>query len=318
MISFIVIGKNESWRLVKCFQAVLDLVSYNKLKDFEIIYVDSDSTDNSISEAISNKVNKIIKITGSMNAAVARNAGASVAQGDILFFLDGDIEIKPFSLSTLFNEKNLLKYNYIAGYLDDINYDNNWNFINQCPRHYRIKPQDRTIATAGGAIVILNKALWIKYNGMDECLRVNEDRDLFLRMAKDGILGMRIAHIMGLHHTIPYHNNQRAWSMLHSGVYLFKGYMIRKHWLNFYFLKKFVKEDYSSLFFLISLLLIPISWYFIFLPFVSIAYKSRKGSGSIRGYLNLFLFRVIQDMITILSVLFFYPHKPIYYLKKIK
>ena len=48
MISFIVIGRNEGWKLTKCFESIYDTINYNKLINYEIIYVDSASTDDSI------------------------------------------------------------------------------------------------------------------------------------------------------------------------------------------------------------------------------------------------------------------------------
>ena len=48
MISFIIIGKNEGWRLEKCLQSIVSIVKQDKIVDYEIIYVDSRSTDDSI------------------------------------------------------------------------------------------------------------------------------------------------------------------------------------------------------------------------------------------------------------------------------
>ena len=48
MISFIIIGKNEGWRLQKCLQSISYVVEQDAIVNYEIIYVDSQSTDNSI------------------------------------------------------------------------------------------------------------------------------------------------------------------------------------------------------------------------------------------------------------------------------
>jgi glycosyltransferase involved in cell wall biosynthesis len=148
MISFIVIGRNEGWRLSKCFEGLNKVIKYNKLIDFEIIYVDSDSNDKSIEIAKSNNVNRIYKISGNVNAAIARNVGANESLGEILFFLDGDIEVNPFHFSDIIRGNNILNYGYVVGFLDDVNYDSNWNFINQTPRHYKEIIQDKVVTKA--------------------------------------------------------------------------------------------------------------------------------------------------------------------------
>lgn len=89
MVSFIVIGKNEGWRLDKCLSAIHYFARQEELANYEIIYVDSKSTDDSLSIAKKNAANRILLITGECNAAIGRNVGAKEAKGDILFFWMG-------------------------------------------------------------------------------------------------------------------------------------------------------------------------------------------------------------------------------------
>ena len=89
MISFIIIGRNEGWKLKKCILSVITTIQVNKLQKYDIIYVDSKSSDNSIEIAKEFKQVKVYKITGDTNAAIARNIGASEAKGEYFFFIDG-------------------------------------------------------------------------------------------------------------------------------------------------------------------------------------------------------------------------------------
>ena len=93
MISFIIIGYNEEKFLDKCFQSIYNAILCAQINKYEIIYVDSNSSDKSIAIAEVYKEVKIFKIIGKHNAAIGRNIGAKEARGDILFFIDGDLEI---------------------------------------------------------------------------------------------------------------------------------------------------------------------------------------------------------------------------------
>src|SRR5690606_31779347 len=67
------------------------------LPSFEVIYVDSASSDGTcelVAERYRERV-RIARLTGTMNAAIARNVGAEVATGETLMFLDGDMELDP-------------------------------------------------------------------------------------------------------------------------------------------------------------------------------------------------------------------------------
>ena len=93
--AFIVIGRNEGIKIKKCLESIFTTIEKNSLESTEVIYVDSDSKDESIHLALSFNDVKVIKISGEINAAVARNEGAKQANADVLFFIDGDMEINP-------------------------------------------------------------------------------------------------------------------------------------------------------------------------------------------------------------------------------
>ena len=72
-ISVIVIGKNEYPNIIKCLNSINDLQSKDYSNNYEIIYVDSDSKDESISYIKDDFKNvSIYKISGKINAAIAR------------------------------------------------------------------------------------------------------------------------------------------------------------------------------------------------------------------------------------------------------
>ena len=93
LVSVVVIGRNESMRLERC------LTSVDKMdrKDFktEVIYVDSGSTDNSVELAGRLGATTIALTTLHPTAALGRNAGWCLAQGEFVLFIDGDTVLDP-------------------------------------------------------------------------------------------------------------------------------------------------------------------------------------------------------------------------------
>jgi glycosyltransferase involved in cell wall biosynthesis len=121
MISFIIIGKNEGWRLKKCLHSIAYIIEQDKIVDYEIIYVDSKSTDNSVELAKQHGA-KVYLVIGECNAAIARNIGAKEAIGDILFFIDGDMELLSGFLPKVI-ENGKLVYPFVSGlFIDVIHY----------------------------------------------------------------------------------------------------------------------------------------------------------------------------------------------------
>ena len=200
MISFIVIGKNEGWRLDKCLSSIQRFVDAESLRDFEVVYVDSKSTDNSIEIAKSYTVNKVFKITGECNAAIGRNIGAKESSGDILFFLDGDMELIPGFWQEIVDGSGKLKYPFVSGVEKDVLHDNQWNYVVTNIRRAFVEGEDKYCNTTGGLFVITRK-LWNQVGGMDNCQKINEDFDLGIRLAKIGYPLCRKGRIWVNHYT---------------------------------------------------------------------------------------------------------------------
>lgn len=310
MISFIVIGRNEGWKLEKCLQSINNLVSFNSLRGKEIIYIDSDSDDNSIETAWKYSADRIYRLTGTFNSAVARNEGASAASGDILFFIDGDIEIRQFEISSVLNPGGTLISSFIAGFLDDLNYTADWKFIDQNPRTHGKDISDRQVTTVGGGIFIIGKETWMQFGGMDVRLKRNQDRDLSLRMARAGLKGIRKKEIFGLHHTIPYKDSKRMWTMLFDGSVACKGVFIRKHLFNRSYFPVFILEEWTLIILVIStfatFFFLPSGLFYLSAVLIKTIRRSRTFD------LRMVIQRILQDVIVLLSILFFFPRFPGY------
>jgi len=130
LISFIIIGRNEGWKLTHCLESIFKSAISNLLSYYEVIYVDSQSTDDSIVRANKFANIRIFLITGKYNAAIGRNIGAKEAKGDFLFFLDGDMELHPeFIKEALRLHKKDLRF--ISGQIEEQFYNENWEPIGE-------------------------------------------------------------------------------------------------------------------------------------------------------------------------------------------
>ena len=264
MLSFIVIGRNEGWKLNKCLTSIFETIEYNKL-DAEVIYVDTKSTDGSIELAKTFQKVKVFLITGECNAAIARNIGAKESRGDILFFIDGDMEInKKFLPFAIIN--NQLKYDCVTGHLDDYLYDYNDNFLGVKNRTYtKLIPTKEQVLKTNGGIFLIKKTAWKTVGGMRTKYKVNEDIDLTMRLAKKGIKTIRLPLFIAKHYTVDYRNEKRMWQNIKHFYSFYPAMIFRDHIFNNIALKRILRTNYSALllFALIISLIINIQWLYL-------------------------------------------------------
>lgn len=299
MISFIVIGRNEGWKISKCLQSVFNAIKQNKLEKCEVIYVDSKSTDDSIDRAKKFEDIKIFQITGTCNAAIARNIGAKESKGNILFFIDGDIEINPEFIKISIDEFGKLVYSFISGQVININYNKNNQFISETIMYPAVKNSDKFFSTSGG-IFLMDRSLWLEAGGMDNNFKRGQDHDLTLRLAKKGIPLMRKSAVICKHHTIAYTHEDRLWKTLFSGDIAYSNsFLFRKHFFNKNIYKKILKTNYSALALIITIfLLLSLKTMFVFSFYLlPILYKTIKNRNKIFWRnIELFIFFIVRDL----------------------
>jgi cellulose synthase/poly-beta-1,6-N-acetylglucosamine synthase-like glycosyltransferase len=92
-VSVVIIGRNEGERLQRCIASVQQ-AHWGSL-NYDIWYVDSRSTDDSLARAQALGVQTLVLPSGPMCAAKARNLGWEEADGEFILFLDGDTELHP-------------------------------------------------------------------------------------------------------------------------------------------------------------------------------------------------------------------------------
>ncbi len=98
LVSVIIVNYNGRKYLKNCFDS-LEKVDYS---DFELIFVDNGSSDDSVELIRKNypKI-KVLELKVNLGLAVASNRGAEVAQGEYLFFLNNDTIVEKNILTEL-------------------------------------------------------------------------------------------------------------------------------------------------------------------------------------------------------------------------
>jgi len=306
VISFIIIGKNEGIKLFNCITSVNETIKHNHLKQTEIIYIDSNSVDNSI-DLIKHFDNlDIYKLTNQCNSAIARNLGFKKSKGETLFFIDGDMELIPENLFYFYNlRENKLNYPFISGGFINYYYNKAGKFLSK--QEYAPMIEDEFQVTTGG-IFLINRDLWGLVGGMRSVFRRSQDLDFGLRISAKGIKLLRKKQTIANHHTINYESDERFWGDLIKGNFLYQGLLYKRNLFNKKIYKKFIIKEVTLFVFLLTLVLIIIfkksivllSLYAIVL-IAKIIYK--KQNNIIHNLLRTF----IIDMNTIISVLFFWP-----------
>lgn len=219
-ISFIVIALNEEAMIGRCLDSIFEARSLGD----EVIVVDSGSNDNTLNiarKSLDSDNVQLYQLTGERNAAIARNIGISQAQGDYLFFIDGDVEIdKDFvdkAVSFIENDHS----EAVLGRLREIQYSKDFTtVIKTLADRYKLGNQG-PVSFCGGIFIAKRSA--IEATGLFyEKLPRSQDIDFTLRFTKNFRL-VYLDELMGTHHTIPYSSSDRMISSLKGANYLYQG-----------------------------------------------------------------------------------------------
>lgn len=307
--SFIIIGKNEERTLEKCLLNTKRFAQENNF-EFEIIYVDSKSTDKSLEIAQSSKYVNTLALEGKCSAARARNLGASFATGEVLMFVDGDMILKS-SFGKNIIVDNELVHPFITGYWIDYYYDDHGNSLennsfeidNNKRNQYQIKT---------GGLFIIKRSLWLQVGGMDNRLVAFEDLDLAYRIHKKfKIKAFKIGEVLADHHTINYTSNFRFKNLVFSNYFKYRGILYRKNLDNLRILLILFRHDLSLTVLLITVIIsfLSFNFYFLVIYFLASVFRlflAKSKEQNVSFFMRLY-FNLIIDIQIILGFVVFYP-----------
>jgi len=171
------------------FRRCLESLERSTCKPAEIIVVADGDTDRSWQVAESFGA-KVYRYTSSGGPARARNCGAQLADGDILFFLDADVTVYPDTVQRI--QKAFAASKDLAALIGS--YDSQpgaTNFLSQYKNlfhHYTHQVSSETASTFWGACGAIRSFIFDELGGFDEryqkpCV---EDIELGYRLKKSG------------------------------------------------------------------------------------------------------------------------------------
>jgi hypothetical protein len=177
LVTFIVPVLNDAARLARC----LDSIAANGAAGIEVIVVDNGSTDGSDRVAQEKGATLIRKPHTPVSAM--RNAGATIALGDVLGFVDADHEIDPLWVSATRSALGDLAIG--AAGAPCTNEGRTW--VQRTYHGLRARAHERQeVSWLGAGNLAVRRAAFMAVGGFDEHLTTCEDVDLCRRLRARG------------------------------------------------------------------------------------------------------------------------------------
>ncbi len=183
--SIVISALNEE----KYLPRLLDDLTHQKEKDFELIIVDGGSKDNTVSIAnkFKNDFNRFkLLLSDKKNLCYQRNLGAKKSEGNYLIFLDADIRIRNDYLSTIKKVIEKGFYLFLTTYQFDDS-DKFDTFLIQLSNYTLELLKLINKQMAPGYNFIIFREVFNKIGGFNEKATISEDHDLSMRIQKAGV-----------------------------------------------------------------------------------------------------------------------------------
>ena len=190
MISFVIPAHNEE-------DIVVDTLT--RLREgargipHEIILSDDGSTDATVQKAAS-LTDCVVRYEGQLPKTIgaARNRGAQLAQGDVLFFLDSDVRIReprvflPKITQCFRSDPRLVAMTSSVRVYPETETWGDRIVLTVFDTYFRVANNMFNFGLTHGKCMIVRRSAFQSVNGFNEHLIASEDADLFMRLAKKG------------------------------------------------------------------------------------------------------------------------------------
>jgi glycosyltransferase involved in cell wall biosynthesis len=185
---------------VEILKRALQSVAAQTFKNYEVIVVDDCSTDATATylQSLDWPQCVVIRNVTNLGVSATRNRGVAAAVGELVTFLDDDDEFRPYALEALyerFSASPQLDFLWGGRLVHEMDAagrnigtrEDDWSQLPDMVSGDSFLPYVLDIAT-NSAFTIRRKA-FVDLGGFDEHLRVSEDRDLFIALARRGLVG---------------------------------------------------------------------------------------------------------------------------------
>jgi glycosyltransferase involved in cell wall biosynthesis len=203
LFSVVVPTYNRSRRL----QRALNSIAAQTMQDYEVIVVDDGSTDQTPSLLATLQSERLRALRNEPNRGVSgsRNRGCAAARGEFLVFLDDDDQLRPAALACLkeahlaapeldffWGERSIHEMNF-AGDQVGVREDD-WSRVRAPLSGSEFLPF--AVATATNSAFTIRRGVFEALGGFDETLKMSEDRELFIRLARNGNPGAPVPQVL--------------------------------------------------------------------------------------------------------------------------
>lgn len=161
---------------------LLESIRKQDMDDYEIIVADADSTDKTVE--IAKKYNAIV-VKGGM-PGVGRNNGAKIAKGELLIFLDSDLEMTEGYLKNTIKEFEEENLDIAITQMLPSNERSYYKILHKIANMFMIAVETIKPHGAGCYGIISKKSYHDKIGGFDESLSFGEDTDYIEKIGEKG------------------------------------------------------------------------------------------------------------------------------------
>lgn len=193
--SIVIPVRNEAENVGQCLKSVLASDTHAR---HEIIFVDNNSTDNTVS-LIKAMGAAVLEKKPTVTISALRNAGARLTHGPILVFLDADMQVPPDLLE---NARKWFDSGFTGalGFTENVPPDAGWVGRTWGTRLSQKLDQVVDAGYLTGRNLFINRSVFETIGGFDETLETNEDKDLSHRVVKAGyrIISIPETHLFHL------------------------------------------------------------------------------------------------------------------------
>lgn len=227
-LSIVLISRNQEWNIARLIESVLREAA--TFSPTEIVLVDSDSTDRTTQIAANYPITVLkLKPDQRLSAAAGRYIGYLQTTGDLILFLDGDMELCPGWLEQAI--KVLQTRADVAAVCGQV-IDRPKTYQSQTAEHLDINSQNAssTEVLHGGGATIFRRSVFNLVGTFNPYLYSDEEPSLCLRIRQAGFKILRLNQPIVYHYTVTWEALSTFLDKRKGNIWLGYGQNIRYFW----------------------------------------------------------------------------------------